>query len=131
MRLSKTRSPAAYLCLVLLFGLWVRGETLAEDAAAFFRGKLVRIVVGQAPGGGYDSYARLIAPHLGTKLGARITVENQPGGSGFNAVNNLMRDRGDGLRIILLNGEGALLSTLVDQGILRFDLRKLAYLGRV
>jgi tripartite-type tricarboxylate transporter receptor subunit TctC len=133
MRQSKRRSPAACLCVALLFGFWLHGESLAaaEDAAAFFRGKVLRIIVGYAPGGGYDSYARLIAPHLEAKLGARIIVENQPGGSGFNALNNLMRDRGDGLRMLLLNGESALLSTLVDQGGLRFDLRKLAYLGRV
>ena len=31
----------------------------------FYNGKTVRIVVGYAPGGGYDFYARVIARHMG------------------------------------------------------------------
>src|SRR5437868_5911546 len=36
-----------------------------EGVANFYRGKTVRIVVGFPPGGGYDTYARAIARHLG------------------------------------------------------------------
>jgi len=106
-------------------------DAWAQDAAAFYRGKVVRLIVGYAPGGGYDSYARLVAPYLESRLGATVIVENQPGGGGFNALANLMREPGDGSRILLLNGEAALLSTLVNDGSRRFDLRNLAYLGRV
>ena len=35
------------------------------EAQSFFAGKTVRIVVGLAPGGGFDTYARLLARHLG------------------------------------------------------------------
>jgi tripartite-type tricarboxylate transporter receptor subunit TctC len=31
----------------------------AEDVAAFYRGKQIRIVVGSAAGGGYDLFARM------------------------------------------------------------------------
>ena len=125
--------PQALSAAAMLFGLSLAlaCHAAAEGGAAFFRGKIVRIVVGYAPGGGYDSYARLIAPHLESKLGATVIVENQPGGGGLNALGNLMREPGDGLHILLLNGEAAALSALVDQGRLRFDLRNLAYLGRV
>ena len=36
----------------------------ADDAAEFYRGKTVRMLVGSPPGGGYDLYARMLAPHL-------------------------------------------------------------------
>lgn len=118
---------------VLLFGSWpslvCQAATLTGDA--FFRGKTVRLLVGYAPGGGYDSYARLVAPALQAKLGSTVIVENQPGGGGFNALQNLMRGPSDGLTILLLNGEAAVLSAIIGQGGLQVDLRNLAYLGRV
>jgi len=33
----------------------------AQDAEAFYKGKTVTIVIGAAPGGGYDTYGRLVA----------------------------------------------------------------------
>jgi len=107
-------------------------QALAQSEPNLYREKILRIVVGYAPGGGYDFYARLIAPHLESKLGTTVIVENQPGGGGFNALGNLLRGPSDGTHMLLLNGEGAVLSALVNQGGGgRFDLRKLAYLGRV
>ncbi len=103
----------------------------AENGAAFFHGTTVRLIVGYAPGGGYDSYARMIAPDLQSKLDTTVIVENEPGGGGLNALSNLVRQRGDGLNILLLNGEAAVLSALVNEGAARFDLRNLVYLGRV
>jgi len=124
--------PNVILTATMLFGLFQPiFSAAAENSAEFFRGKLVRIIVGSAPGGGYDSYARLLAPHLASRLGATVIVESQTGNGGFNALSNLMTQPGDGLRLMLLNGEAAILSVLVSQGGPRFDLRKLAYLGRV
>jgi tripartite-type tricarboxylate transporter receptor subunit TctC len=39
--------------------------------ANFYEGKSLRIIVGLAPGGGYDVYARAIARHISTSLGIR------------------------------------------------------------
>src|SRR5919112_1224080 len=63
------------------------GNALSPAAAqnaeeAFFKGKTVKIVVGYGPGGGYDVYARMLAPYLGKTLGATVIVENQPGAGG-------------------------------------------------
>lgn len=117
----------------LLLGGWLPlvRQAAAQQGEAFFRGKTIRLVVGYAPGGGYDSYARLIAPHLQAELAATVIVENQPGSGGFNALQNLMRGPGDGLTILLLNGEAAVLSAIIGQGGVQVDLRNLAYLGRV
>jgi tripartite-type tricarboxylate transporter receptor subunit TctC len=101
------------------------------DAKDFYKGKTVRLIVGYGPGGGYDTYARFIAPYLEARLGTTVLVENQPGAGGFNALGSLLRDPGDGLRILMLNGEASVLAQLVGKSAIRFDLRKLAYLGRV
>ena len=36
----------------------------AQDPGAFLKGQTVRFIVGYSPGGGYDAYARMLAPHF-------------------------------------------------------------------
>jgi tripartite-type tricarboxylate transporter receptor subunit TctC len=57
----------------------------AQDAKTLFRTNTVRIVVGSATGGGYDLFARLIAPNLGKVLGTTVVVENQAGAGALTA----------------------------------------------
>src|SRR3954470_18931725 len=54
-----------------------------------FRGKTITLTVGYPPGGGYDAYARLFAPHLGKVLPGRpsVIIQNMPGASSINAAN--------------------------------------------
>jgi tripartite-type tricarboxylate transporter receptor subunit TctC len=103
----------------------------AEDAAGFYKGKTVRIVVGYGPGGGYDTYARMIAPHLGKVLGATVIVENQPGAGGVTALNRIYMAQPDGLQLMIVNGTAAALGQLVDQSGVRYDLSKIEHLGIV
>jgi len=104
----------------------------AQDAErAYFSGKTVRLVVGYGPGGGYDAYARMIAPHLSKVLGASVVVENQPGAGGLVALNRIFTAAPDGLTMMIVNGTGAALSQLTEQAGVRFDLGQLGYLGTV
>jgi tripartite-type tricarboxylate transporter receptor subunit TctC len=104
----------------------------AQDAErAFFSGKTVRLVVGYGPGGGYDVYARMIAPYLTRTLGASVVVENQPGAGGFVALNRLTTAPPDGLAMMIVNGTGAALGQLTEQPGVRFDLAQFGYLGTV
>ncbi len=103
----------------------------AQSAEEYFRGKTVRIVVGYGPGGGYDIYARMIAPYLSKTLNANVIVENQPGAGGITALNRTMSNPPDGLQIMIVNGLGAALSQLTDQQGVRYDLAKLSHLGTV
>jgi tripartite-type tricarboxylate transporter receptor subunit TctC len=53
--------------LVPLLAVVFLALSLAEPVSAqepFYKGKLVRIVVGYAPGGGFDTFSRLLARHL-------------------------------------------------------------------
>ncbi len=104
----------------------------AQDAEKeFFRGKTVRIVVGSGTGGGYDIYARLIAPYLSRVLNATAVVENQPGAGGIRALNRLNISPADGLTMMFANGTSAAFAQLTDQPGLRFDLVKFGFLATV
>ena len=95
------------------------------------KGKTVRLVVGTDPGGGYDAYARLIAPFLAKELGAEVVVENQPGAGGLKAVNSLVAGKKDGTHMMIMNAPGNISSNLAGVQGANFPIDQLAYVGRV
>lgn len=99
--------------------------------AAFFKGKTVRMIVGFSPGGGYDAYARLMAPYMAQRLGANVVVENMPGAGSMTAMNTLYAAEPDGLRMMLANGTAAGLSQIMDSPAARFNLANFGHLGTV
>jgi tripartite-type tricarboxylate transporter receptor subunit TctC len=103
----------------------------APDAAAFFRGKTLRILVGSPPGGGYDVYARLVAPALADKLGATVLVENRDGNGGLAALTTLMVRSADGLTIMNGSAEAAILSQMLGRPNVTWDVTKLNWLAKV
>ncbi|MFN3888997.1 MAG: tripartite tricarboxylate transporter substrate-binding protein [Beijerinckiaceae bacterium] len=105
------------------------GAASAQDAAAFYKGKTVRFVVGVGVGGGFDAYARMIAPYLAKALDATVVVENQLGAGGLVALNRISTAQPDGLSLMIVNGTPAALGQLLDQQNVRYDLTKLEHLG--
>ena len=104
---------------------------LAQDAASFYRGKVISLVVGSSPGGGFDSYARLLAPHLEQETGTTVVVVNRPGAGGLLALNQVYNAKPDGLTIVLAGGTAALLGQLTEKEGVRYDLLKFSWLARV
>ncbi len=114
-------------CIAVTFAL--SSADAAQDN--FYRGKTVRIIVGAAPGGGYDTYSRMIARHIGKHIPGNPTflVENMPG-AGFLISANYMYKiaKPDGLTIGHFIGGLFLQQLLGKQGI-EFDARKFEYMG--
>lgn len=94
-------------------------------------GETIRLVVGYAPGGGFDTYARTLGPELAERTGATVVVDNRPGGGGQTATNQMMREAADGTVQYLLNGVPAVLAQVVGSAGVSYDLRELTWLGRV
>lgn len=103
----------------------------AETAAEFYKGKVVKLVVGYSAGGGYDAYARLLAPHLEARLGAQVVVENRPGGGGNLALNQVAAGKPDGLTIMLIGGATASFGQVLGAPGVRYQMGRLGFLGRV
>jgi tripartite-type tricarboxylate transporter receptor subunit TctC len=110
---------------VLLFssGSWAQ--------ESFYKGKNVRIIVGLSAGGGYDTYTRAIARHLGKHIPGNptIIVENMVGAGSLIAANHLYRvAKPDGLTIGHFLG-GLFLQQVLGRPGIEFDGRKFEYLG--
>lgn len=103
----------------------------AADAEATLQGETVTLVVPFDPGGGYDAYARLLAPALGEELGATVIVENRPGAGGILATNEVVNAEPDGLTIILLNGPGHLGSAIAEADGVQYDAEQMSYIGQI
>jgi tripartite-type tricarboxylate transporter receptor subunit TctC len=101
----------------------------AQDT--FYQGKSVRIIVGAAAGGGYDTYSRTIARHIGKHIPGNPTfiVENMPG-AGFLISANYMYKvaKPDGLTIGHFIG-GLFLQQLLGKAGIEFDAAKFEYVG--
>ena len=100
-------------------------------AQPFYEGTTVRIIVGFAAGGGYDTYARLLSRHLGRHIPGNPTliVDNMPGAGSLIAANQLFKvAKPDGLTLAHFNGVLFLGQVLGQPGI-EFDSRRFELIG--
>lgn len=100
----------------------------AQDS---YQGKIIRFIVGQAAGGGYDTYTRTIAHHIIKHIPGHptVTVENMTGAGSLVAANYLYNNaKPDGLTVANWNSAFVLNQALGDPNV-RFDARKFGWIG--
>jgi tripartite-type tricarboxylate transporter receptor subunit TctC len=123
-----TRSLCQFLSTAV-FLLITLSSVLAQDS--FYKGKTIRIIVGAAAGGGYDTYSRTIARHFGKHIPGNptIVVDNMPG-AGFLISANYMYKvaKPDGLTIGHFIG-GLFLQQLLGKPGVEFDGVKFGFIG--
>ena len=126
------RGGIARTALALAAAILLAGAARAADAPAeLFRGKVVTVVIGYSPGGGYDLYARLFARHFGKHLPGRPTVvpQNMDGAGSMKAANYLYAVAPkDGTYIGTFSRSNAL-APLFGQA--RFDSRRFSWIGSI
>jgi tripartite-type tricarboxylate transporter receptor subunit TctC len=74
---------------------------LPARAQQDFPNRPIRIIVPSAPGGSLDILARLIARHLGERLGWQVPVENRSGGGGNIGFDAVAKSRPDGYTLLM------------------------------
>jgi len=100
-------------------------------SADFYQGKTLRFIVGYAPGGGYDTYTRAIARHIGKFIPGNptSTVENMEGAGSLLSANYLYnKANADGTVIGIFNSGMVTQQALGSRGV-RFDGRKFGWVG--
>ena len=99
--------------------------------ANFYQGKTVTVVVGSAPGGLYDLWARLLARTMGKYIPGNpsMLVQNMPSAGSIVAANYLYGvAKPDGLTIGMFQTHLYLMQ-MVGQSEVKFDVRRMNWLG--
>src|ERR687891_1932851 len=115
--------------ILVTFLVSCAGQAFAQDP--FYNAKTIRIIVGFSAGGGYDTYARLIARHMTRHIPGTptIVVENMTGAGSLISANHLYKAaKPDGLTIGHFIG-GLFIQQLLEKPGIDFDARKFEYIG--
>ena len=78
----------------------------AYAAGGYYNGKSINFIIGSGAGGGYDTYSRLLASHIGQHLEGqpKVIPQNMPGAGSIRAANYLYNAaRKDGTTIGMLD----------------------------
>ena len=120
----------------LLAGLASTGSAHAQggsDAAVadFYKGRQINMIVGSSAGGGYDTYTRLIARHIGRHIPGNpaIIVSNLPGAGGNVLANQLYGVGPKDGTAIGAPQSGVILEPLLGSTPVKHDPSKFIYLG--
>jgi tripartite-type tricarboxylate transporter receptor subunit TctC len=118
-----------------LLALWLAlpqpARAQASASADFYRGRTVTLIVGYSVGGGYDTYARVLARHLGKHIpgNPQVVVQNMPGAGSLRAANYLFNVAPKDGSTIGMFGRGLAMEPLIGTGATQFDATKFTWLG--
>ena len=94
------RMSGALFAAVVAVSVTMTGAA-AQDAAASYPNKPIRVIVPFAAGGGNDIFARLVGQKLSDILGQPVINENKPGAGGRIAAEYVMNQPHDGYTLFI------------------------------
>jgi tripartite-type tricarboxylate transporter receptor subunit TctC len=103
----------------------------ADAVADFYKGKTVTLVAGFPPGGGYDTYVRILARHYGRFIPGQPAVvpTNMPGAGSLTAANQIYNKTApDGLTLAMFASSAAM-EPLLGNKAAQFDATKFSWIG--
>ncbi|MEU6854668.1 tripartite tricarboxylate transporter substrate-binding protein [Actinacidiphila alni] len=102
-----------------------------DSARSFYNGKILQVIVPYGPGGGYDQWARALAPYLQKYLGvATVHIDNKLGSGGLLGTSEIYDAEPDGLTIGDTNAGGDVFNQIDDTLGLHLDMSKVNWIGR-
>lgn len=120
----------AGLLAACLVGAVLAGSAAAQ-APAPLGGKSVTMIIGFGAGGGYDTWGRLVAGHIGAHLPGKpsVVAQNLPGGGSYRAASYMYHQAPkDGTAMALIARDAALGPLTGEPGAL-FDATKFSWIG--
>jgi tripartite-type tricarboxylate transporter receptor subunit TctC len=116
--------------VVQLCGLLFISRACAQTEP-FYKGKTIKIIVGIPAGGIVDSWARLIAQHMGKHIAGNpdFIVQNMPGGGSMVAANHLYNiAKPDGLTLGMIS-TALYFDQVAGKKEVQFDWAKFQWIG--
>ncbi|HEU5272893.1 MAG TPA: tripartite tricarboxylate transporter substrate-binding protein [Xanthobacteraceae bacterium] len=103
----------------------------ADPVADFYRGRNVSMVIGYSVGGGYDTYARVLARHLGKHIpgNPNLIPQNMEGAGSLRAANYLFNAAPKDGSVIGMFSRGMAMEPLIGTSHTQFESRKFSWLG--
>lgn len=122
----KLQKLAAILCAGML-----AGTAQADPVADFYQGKTVTVYIGYSVGGGYDTYGRLVASHIGKHIPGEPTVvaQNMPGAGSLRLTNWLYEAAPQDGTAIGIIARAAPFEPLLGNEAASFDASRFHYIG--
>lgn len=119
-----------FLAGVLVVFAW-GSASRAESVEDFYKGKRITIYVGSSPGGGTDTYGRVIGQFLGNHLPGKpsIVVANVPGANGLVVANQLAKSLPKDGTALGTFDRNAALHSIWGNPAARFVAADLAWIG--
>jgi tripartite-type tricarboxylate transporter receptor subunit TctC len=115
------RLPSRTFSFLLLLLAFTQASALFADpglpGCSPLEGSIMRWVVPNKPGGGYDTYSRLIQPFLENRLGVQVRIENRPEAGGLVGALMIRDAVPDGKTLGLINAAGLLASRAIENGL--------------
>ncbi len=109
------------LCALSVACSTASAQSKPEGQVGQYPSRPIRMLVGNAPGGGIDITARAISHKLGELWGRNFVVDNRAGGAGLIAIDLTAQAAPDGYTLLVTSG--SLIGSATAQKKLPFDIR--------
>ncbi|MDO9441655.1 MAG: tripartite tricarboxylate transporter substrate-binding protein [Beijerinckiaceae bacterium] len=115
----------------LACGLASQTASAQQSVEAFYKGKQIEFIIGYTPGGGYDTYARIVAKHMTQFIpgNPNIVARNMPGGGSRVAANFVYRVAPKDGTVLATADQSLSLQQAVGDKTIQFDTTKFNYIG--
>lgn len=130
-RIASSVLAVLTLSVLLLAGCGSQGTgSGAKSAATDFPNKDITFIVPVSPGGGFDTYSRLLVQYLPKYLPKKVNVivKNVSGGEWNIGIGEINRAKPDGYTIGIFNVPGNAINQIMGTD---YDLTKMTWIGRI
>src|SRR5215475_13824329 len=128
-RLPGSFTPRVIVAVQCLMAATASGQ--ADAVSDFYKGKTLSLIAGFPPGGGYDTYVRVLARHFGRFIPGQpaVVASNMPGAGSLTAANHIYSKAApDGLTLAMFASSAAM-EPLLGNKAAQFDNTKFSWIG--
>jgi tripartite-type tricarboxylate transporter receptor subunit TctC len=121
----------SWAAVILLAAALAFSPAAAEEP--FYKGKTISLIIGSNASGGYDTYGRLLARHIGKHIPGNpvFVVQNMPGAGGLRSANHLYSVAAKDGTVMGIFDQAVFLDQLLGAATLRGDVTKFNWIGRL